>query len=63
MEIILTNKPGKHNYKSKYDLEMMHCPDLTQVSPIYYKGALTAKPRDHVSQQTMDGNHFDKYTW
>ena len=26
MEIILTNKPGKHNYKQKYDLKMRRLP-------------------------------------
>ena len=47
MEIILTNKPGKHNYKQKYDLKMRRCPDLNQGSPVYYTGALTAKPQSH----------------
>ena len=47
MEIILTNKHGKHNYKQKYDLKMRRCPDLNQGSPVYYTGALTAKPQNH----------------
>ena len=35
MEIIVTNKPGKHNYKQKYDLKMRHYLDLNQGSPVY----------------------------
>ena len=50
MEIILTNKPGKHNYKQKYDLKKMHFPDLNQGSPVYQTGALTAKPQLHVKK-------------
>ena len=34
-KIILKNKPGKHNYKQKYDLKMRHCLDLNQGSPVY----------------------------
>ena len=49
MEIILTNKPGKHNYKQKYELKMRHRPDLNQRSPGYYTGSLTAKQQHHVS--------------
>ena len=49
MEIILPNKPGKHNYKQKYDLKKRHCLDLNQGSPVNYTGALTAKPQHHVS--------------
>ena len=58
MEIILTNKHGKHNYKQKYDLKMRRCPDLNKGSPVYYTGAVTAKPQHHVSWQTIDGNHL-----
>ena len=43
MEIILPNKPGKHNYKQKYDLKKRRCPDLNQGSPVYYTGALNRR--------------------
>ena len=49
MEIILTNKAGKHNYKRKYDLKMMNSPDLNQVSPVSYTGGFTTKPQHHIS--------------
>ena len=62
MEIILTNKPGKHNYKQKYDLKMRRCPDLNQGSPVYYTGALTAKPQSPFQNWTMGENHFEKQT-
>ena len=41
-------------------MKMRHCLDLNQGSPVYYTGALTAKPQHHVRSLTIDGNHFDK---
>ena len=53
-------KPGKHNYKQKYDVKMRRCPVLNHGSPVYYAGALTVKPPRHVKKQTMGENHFEK---
>ena len=61
MEIILTNKPGKHNYKQKYDLKMRRCPDLNQGSHVYYTGALTILKKKHGEHNYKQ--KYDMKTW